>query len=154
MCDKDIFKIPARCSNLDQTYGLYRCANTAILHSFCGGTLGHALLLCSVLLQIDKCEDNARTEADLWKDHIFAKKVKRFLCVTRVFPLDGVSISLIVTRNLESLGLILIFCLYIGSYMISIYDNVFYLYIFSMPLLTHREVRVSFMIRLMTTYSL
>ena len=42
-------------------------------------------------MQIDKCEDNPRTEADLWKDHLFAKKVKRFLCVTRVFPLDGVS---------------------------------------------------------------
>ncbi|KAF6038256.1 MVB12B [Bugula neritina] len=38
-------------------------------------------------LMIDKCEDNSKAEADLWKDQFFAKKVKRFLCITRVFPL-------------------------------------------------------------------
>jgi len=50
--------------------------------------------ICTILdlmsFQIDKCEDNSRAEADLWKDQFFSKKVKRFLCITRVFPLAQV----------------------------------------------------------------
>ncbi|XP_067941593.1 multivesicular body subunit 12B-like isoform X2 [Watersipora subatra] len=39
-------------------------------------------------IMIDSCDDT-RSEADLWKDQLFGKKVKRYLCITRVFPLGG-----------------------------------------------------------------
>ena len=43
-----------------------------------------------LVLQLYRSHDK-KDDCDLWKDSFFKARVTRYLCVTRVYPLDGVS---------------------------------------------------------------
>jgi hypothetical protein len=43
-----------------------------------------------------KCYDVANMEVDLWKDSLFGKKINRFICFTKDYPIAEVIVYLII----------------------------------------------------------
>ena len=41
---------------------------------------------------------DTNTETDLWKDALFGKKINRFICFTKEFPINGVRLHFVFSK--------------------------------------------------------